>query len=226
MKARIKIDGFILSLVIFTTLFINYFFHDYGWQDEFFDFLGLIVILTGNLIRMSARSHKKKYSGQGHELVVSGPYAFVRNPMYLGTFLIGVGFALIVWPWFLFPIFVIVFYLRFNIQILKEEVHLRRLFPSSYDAYIKQVPKLLPPIQDLRQINLGQVFPIKDIWATKENNGLIFWPLIAILLEMAQEGIVFGYIDVKKILIVFGFSLIVFWLIIGVGYLRSTTRYV
>src|SRR3990167_9267300 len=122
MKTRIKIDSAILSFFIILTGFLYQFPSLYAGSpltDDLLDFLGVIVVLKGTFIRMAARGYKKAYSKSGAGLVTTGPYTLVRNPMYLGSFLMGAGFILMVWPWWSLPVFAGLFYLRFSRQIIQ-----------------------------------------------------------------------------------------------------------
>ena len=78
------------------------------------------------------------------KFVAAGPYKFVRNPMYIGGFLVLVGFGLykrspaillFALPWLLLAHLFVVFY---------EEPHLRTKFGSPYDAYCRSVRRWLP----------------------------------------------------------------------------------
>ncbi len=51
--------------------------------------LGAILIIPGLLIRALASGHVRK----NEALATSGPYAYTRNPLYLGSLLMGIGFA-------------------------------------------------------------------------------------------------------------------------------------
>ena len=107
MKSRIKIDSAILSFIIILTGLLYWFPYLYPvgpGADNILDFIGLLVVLKGTFLRMAARGYKKSNSKQGKGLVMGGPYQFVRNPMYLGSFMMGAGFILIVWPWWSLPI--------------------------------------------------------------------------------------------------------------------------
>jgi len=145
MKKRIKIDSSILSFVIILTGILYQFRNLYTEDlliDDALDFVGLFMILSGTFLRMMARGFKKEHSQQGHGLVMDGPYALTRNPMYLGSFLMGVGFTLIVWPWWSVGLFAILFYIRFNKQMIKEEQYLTKTFKENYESYAKKIQRI------------------------------------------------------------------------------------
>ena len=221
MKKRIQIDTTLLVLVILFTLFLYINRHIYfisPGADNVLDFLGMIVILKGVLLRMSARGHKKAHSRQGGQLVETGPYILTRNPMYLGSFLIGAGFALIVWPWWSWPIFAVFFYMRFIIQIVNEEKHLAQLFPKDFTAYCQRAPRLLPSPANALKARPRDIFKIDEAWSTKEKWGLLAWPLLAVILEALQETLVFGKADIPVILAIFAAAIVVLILGLWVAY--------
>ena len=83
---------------------------------------------------------------KGHELITTGPYAFVRNPIYLSMFglLLGTGLA-VSQPWALLAAMVV--YLLGNyIRIHAEENLLRESFGAQFDEYTRRVPAFLPRI--------------------------------------------------------------------------------
>lgn len=206
MKKRIQIDATLLVLVILFTGFLYMNRHIYfisPGADNVLDFLGMIVILKGVLLRMSARGHKKAHSRQGDRLVETGPYVLTRNPMYLGSFFIGVGFVLIVWPWWSLPIFAVFFYMRFIVEILKEEKSLARVFPGDFTAYCQRSPRLLPSLKTVLKTSPKQIFKMDEAFCTKEKWGLLGWPLLAVILEALQETLIFGAADIPVILSIF-----------------------
>jgi protein-S-isoprenylcysteine O-methyltransferase Ste14 len=73
----------------------------------------------------------------------SGPYAYVRNPLYLGTTLVAAGLVIASRRWLLAVLFAAVFILIYLPVIELEEQHLRHLFPD-FEAYAQRVPALLP----------------------------------------------------------------------------------
>ncbi len=213
MKYRVRIDVSILFFVIIFTgvlyrmpqLYIG------GVNaNHLLDFLGVIVILLGTYLRMSARGYKKENSDKGKSLVVEGPYTLVRNPMYLGTLLIGSGFVLIIWPWWSLPVFVGIFYARFRRQIIKEETYLKELFTKTFEDYCSRVPRLFPTIKTLRKAQWGEIFISQSAWTTKEKWGLIGWPVLAVFFEVLQNNIVFGFRDTQRTIFIFVLGIIVF----------------
>ncbi len=220
MKTRIKIDSAILSFIIILTGFL----YQFPWlytsspaTDNMLDFIGLIVVLKGTYLRMTARGYKKSHSQGGHGVVMTGPYSIVRNPMYLGSFLMGAGFVLIVWPWWTLPIFGYLFYLRFIVQIKKEELYLHETFGRDYDEYTKKVPRFFPRLKDEIRVNRKEVYPFDVAWSTKEKWGLVAWPVLAVFLEAFQENIIFGFTDFVQIIFVFslaiGYMAVATWII-------------
>jgi protein-S-isoprenylcysteine O-methyltransferase Ste14 len=83
---------------------------------------------------------------EGHELITSGPYARVRNPIYLAMFgmLLGSGIAFSRWPVILIAL--VVFMAGTEIRIWSEERLLRAAFDGQFDKYARKVPALFPRI--------------------------------------------------------------------------------
>ena len=103
---------------------------------------GLPVSVLGLLLRAWASGHLEK----NLRLAGSGPYAHVRNPLYLGTLLVAAGLAIASRRWILAGLFAAVFLLIYLPAIELEEQHLRDLFPNFAD-YAKQVPALWPRLK-------------------------------------------------------------------------------
>ena len=100
---------------------------------------GLPLSVVGLLLRAWAAGHLEKNT----RLAVAGPYAHVRNPLYLGTLLVAVGLVIASQRWVLAVLFVLVFGLIYLPAIELEEQHLRSLFPDFAD-YAERVPALWP----------------------------------------------------------------------------------
>ena len=95
MKKRLKINGFIMFIaVLLILIFPAIFFRKPGsyLYDSIMEIIGIVLILLGQFLRVSARGYKSEHSNNSRSLIQGGPYALVRNPMYLGILLcIGVS---------------------------------------------------------------------------------------------------------------------------------------
>ena len=102
---------------------------------------GLSVGVAGLLLRAWAAGHLAKYES----LSTSGPFAHTRNPLYLGTLLVGVGFA-IAGAHLAIGGLLIIFFLLFYLPVIEEEEsYLLGKFPG-YREYRERVPRLLPKL--------------------------------------------------------------------------------
>jgi protein-S-isoprenylcysteine O-methyltransferase Ste14 len=103
---------------------------------------GGFIALIGVAIRAVASGHISKNS----ELATSGPYAYTRNPLYLGSMVIALGFAVAALSWLVVVALVLLFVAIYIPVILAEESFLRSRFPE-FDGYARQVPRLLPRLR-------------------------------------------------------------------------------
>src|SRR5258708_2343602 len=103
---------------------------------------GLPVAIAGLALRAWAAGHLEK----NRELTISGPYAYVRNPLYIGTLAVAAGFVIASCQWALGVLFAAVFLLVYLPVVELEEQHLRTLFPA-YADYEQRVPKLFPRLK-------------------------------------------------------------------------------
>jgi len=100
---------------------------------------GVPVSLAGLWLRGWAAGCLAK----NQQLATSGPYAYTRNPLYLGTLLVAAGLAIAARNLGLAVLFAAVFLLVYLPVIQLEEQHLHQIFPD-YSAYACQVPALWP----------------------------------------------------------------------------------
>ncbi len=103
--------------------------------------LGAVLIVPGLLIRALASGHVRK----NEALATSGPYAYTRNPLYLGSLLIGIGFAVAARSWWVGVVLVAMFFAIYLPVIRGEEKFLREKFPQ-FDEYARRVPRMFPRI--------------------------------------------------------------------------------
>jgi protein-S-isoprenylcysteine O-methyltransferase Ste14 len=101
----------------------------------------LLLVVPGLALRGYASAYIKKNA----ELTRTGPYAYTRNPLYLGSILIAFGFGVASRNWILVIALTALFLLIYLPTIRSEEEFLRTTFPQ-FDAYAARVPRLLPRI--------------------------------------------------------------------------------
>ena len=190
MKKRLKINGFIIFLVIvLIALFPKVFFRkvDAYLSDGVAEVFGIAFILLGQIFRASARGYKSEYSRQGEALIQGGPYTLVRNPMYLGILLIGLGIVLVLFKWWAIFIFLLVFTMRYILLIFKEEKNLKILFPKIYQDYCKKVPRILPLPKALLTQDISEYLPLRFSWLKKEIGSILTVLLLTFCMELFEE---------------------------------------
>ena len=96
--------------------------------------IGALVSLTGELLRLWAAGHLEK----SKEVTRSGPYQYTRHPLYLGSSLIGIGFAIAANHVVVAAIVVSYLLLTLTAAMRSEEAHLREKFGDAYDAYAEK----------------------------------------------------------------------------------------
>ena len=100
---------------------------------------GALLLLPGLLLRGFASGHLQK----DKQLTISGPYAYTRNPLYLGSLILAAGFAVAARSWWIVTVMVAIFAAIYIPVIAGEERYLRHTFPG-YDDYARHVPRILP----------------------------------------------------------------------------------
>ncbi|MGK5086578.1 isoprenylcysteine carboxylmethyltransferase family protein [Bdellovibrionota bacterium FG-2] len=116
---------------------------------------GVVVCFLGATLRFWASGYLRKDSRPA----VGGPYAFVRNPLYVGTFLMAIGTALAVENYVLFGVSSALFAVIYHFIVLDEEEKLQRIFGEPYSHYCALVPRFIPRLIPLKAEQLDLVNP-------------------------------------------------------------------
>lgn len=104
--------------------------------------LSLILVGPGAFLRAYASGYVDKNAS----LTVTGPYAYTRNPLYLGSMIMAFGFAIAARSWWVAALLVVLFAILYIPTILSEEEYLRSAF-AGFDAYTERVPRLIPRLR-------------------------------------------------------------------------------
>ena len=129
---------------------------------------GGAVAALGLALRTFAAGHLAK----NQRLATSGPYAYTRNPLYLGSALMGAGFAVAGGNWILALACLVLFAAIYWPVIRREEEYLRREFGQVYDRYAQCVPVLLPRFRrpagggSFSGSSTGKIVSTMPFWAT------------------------------------------------------------
>lgn len=105
--------------------------------------VGLILIVPGEALRIWACGHLKK----NKEVTTTGPYAYVKNPLYLGTLFIMTGFCIMTRNYYIMGLGIAIF-LIYYIPFKKkaESDRLQQIFGETWSQYDKNVPDYIPNI--------------------------------------------------------------------------------
>ncbi len=111
--------------------------------------IGVILLLLGELGRLWAvgyagSSTRTRTLGAARQLVTTGPYAYVRNPLYLGNGLLSVGICILSGVYWILPLLVAGYFIQYMPIVRSEEDYLLRTYGESYEAYRSHTPRWLP----------------------------------------------------------------------------------
>jgi protein-S-isoprenylcysteine O-methyltransferase Ste14 len=101
---------------------------------------GVAIAAMGLLVRGYAAGHLRKHK----QLAISGPYAYTRNPLYLGSVLLAAGFSVASHSWvstLLLAAYLVIFY---PVVIRREKNELKTLYGDAFDEYASRVPPFWP----------------------------------------------------------------------------------
>jgi len=153
-----------------------------SWRSMLF---GGIVVAPGLLIRALASGHVRK----NEALATSGPYAYTRNPLYLGSLLMGLGFCVAARSWLVGLALVVMFFAIYLPVIRDEEAFLRRTFPE-FEDYARRVPRMLPRLTDSSAVKSHAGFSLDLYLKHREYNALLgaVGMMVALIARMALSG--------------------------------------
>jgi protein-S-isoprenylcysteine O-methyltransferase Ste14 len=110
--------------------------------------LGLTIVALGEWWRLAgvarAGPGTRRREGQSSELVTWGPFAWSRNPLYNGNYLIWMGFVVISGVWWFLPVATVLFFTEYTFIVAYEEADLLRAFGQPYAEYKGRTPRWIP----------------------------------------------------------------------------------
>lgn len=192
---------------------------DSRWADESRDVAGIVLITIGIWLRINARGWKAQ--SQGNELLKDGLYSYIRHPLYVASFTIGLGIALIIGSGIFLAAFVVLFLAGHIPVVLREEADLRRRFGAEHTRYVMSTPALAPRPRDL--MKRRPVVPPSLLSAVRlEADAILLWGLAAIGSDIWRDVAILGSRQRDIWSIVWGATacaVVGFWL-----YLKTTRK--
>ena len=161
---------------------------------------GFSVSIVGELIRfwgVSWTGSETRTTSEvgGSNLIISGPFAYVRNPLYIGNVLIYVGLGIMSFA--LFPYLQIVallfFVFQYHFIVKEEESYLLKTYGSFYVDFVKNVPRFMPRLTPYKNPEIAQPAfkPKKGLRSEKRTlQALILISAIIIILWINNNKIV------------------------------------
>lgn len=125
--------------------------------------IGFVIALAGEMFRLwgvvyAGSETRTTGSVGGTYLVVSGAFAYLRNPLYLGNILLYTGIGIMSMS--LFPYLQIAalfyFYIQYRLIISEEEKYLMKTFGDAYKTYVENVPRLIPSLKKFENPGVEQ----------------------------------------------------------------------
>jgi protein-S-isoprenylcysteine O-methyltransferase Ste14 len=124
---------------------------------------GLIIACIGEYLRLwgvSWAGSETRTTGTvgGTYLIISGPFAHLRNPLYLGNIMMYTGIGIMsfaLFPWL--QIAGLVFFsFQYHIIIIEEEGYLKNTFGKQFEDYIANVPRFIPRLSSYKVSRIEQ----------------------------------------------------------------------
>jgi protein-S-isoprenylcysteine O-methyltransferase Ste14 len=146
---------------------------------------GMVLVVPGLLLRALASGHVRK----NEALATLGPYAHTRNPLYLGSLLIGIGFVIAARSWWIGIVLVVILFAIYLPVIRSEEKFLRTKFPE-FEEYAQRVPRMLPRISPYTQEPTPSGFSFDLYMKHREYNALLgtLAMLAVLIVKIALSG--------------------------------------
>ncbi len=145
--------------------------------------VGVPFVAVGEIIRLWSSGYLTKL----HTLVTAGPFAVCRNPLYMGSFLINVGYLIMCNRLVIAAAGIIVFWIFHIGAILYEEKLLRERFGDDFKEYCARIPRFRPrfgSMQGYGQFSVGQVI------INNEHRGAIGTLVISALFALMAHNVI------------------------------------
>jgi protein-S-isoprenylcysteine O-methyltransferase Ste14 len=211
----------ILVLLVFKPINL----HNYNLLVNLF---GLALSLLGEVVRIISvgfsfygTSGRESYL-KAENLNTSGIYSIVRNPLYVGNFLIFMGLLIVFSNGFAMMAFAVFLWVQIYFIILVEEEFLKKNFGDRYDRYCSQVNRIIPNFKDY--VKNKNPFRLKKA-IFKESDSVFNMLMMFILILLYKEKVFKKNVEYLNYYIIIGSCLIVIYLTVKIVKKRKTLNF-
>lgn len=161
--------------------------------DDMLSLACFFVSLSGLVIRaatvgfvLSGTSGRNTSEQRANGLNTTGLYSIVRNPLYLGNFIVIFGLVLAIKVWWFAIIFVLVYWLYIERIIAVEEAYLSAKFGKDYDAWVRTTPCFVPSFRYWKRP--AEKFSFRTV-LRREYNGVLVLVVAYLILDVLTDTI-------------------------------------
>jgi hypothetical protein len=113
--------------------------------------MGALIGVLGLFLRAYAAGYLNKQE----TLTITGPYAYTRNPLYLGSAILALGAGIATHSWVAAAMLLAYFALFYFIVMKREEGELQRRYGVAFEAYARAVPLFFPRVRPAKMIDVS-----------------------------------------------------------------------
>ncbi len=143
--------GYLISVPLIFSIFC---FHSEVENEYIIVPFGLAFFFTGFIIRIWAQQHLKYRLKIHKNLTLTGPYQYVRNPIYIGNIFIFLGMTFLSELLWLLPITLVWSSIVYSYVVHYEEIHLLKKYGNDYQNFLNNVPRWVPRIQSFKKLSI------------------------------------------------------------------------
>jgi len=149
------------------------------------DTIGLLLVVIASLGRTWCSLYISGY--KEHRIVCEGPYAIVRNPLYLFSFVGALGLGLATMHLAILAIIAMAFILYYPLVVWAEEFNLLQIFGQEYERYQNQVPRFIPRRLTMVEPDTYPVRP-RHVRRSMQQNVWFFWAYLLLEIVPIIQG--------------------------------------
>jgi len=146
-----RLRGYVVTPPLIFALFC------FRWETEMDSLiwpLGVGLVFLGFILRIWAQQHLHYRLKGRMSLSTTGPYSFIRNPIYVGNMLMCLGAVITSEVLWLAPIILFYCFSIYSLVVQYEEKHLLEKYGEPYQRYLSEIPRWLPRAIRFRNLEL------------------------------------------------------------------------